>query len=274
MNAVSTVRSLYLDGEQQWPRVTLSFEAFEIHCRRVFGSETALAGAREAADLYLCFACIEADPEALRIFESEGGEVARAAVSSIHRDRDFVQETLQEVWDKLLLGPEARIRQYTGRGPLKGWIRVVATRAALDRCRSRGALAKRQVELTEQLAAQGPSPELFLTQASFAPAFQAAIRRAVAALDSQQRNVLRMHVSGGCNIDEIGRAYRVHRATAARWLDRARASIYDSVRTELCTPHSKLTESELRSLAHVLKSQLEIHLSSMSRAPATLEIAR
>jgi RNA polymerase sigma-70 factor (ECF subfamily) len=75
-----------------------------------------------------------------------------------------------------------------------------------------------------------------------------------------------MHVSGNCNIDEIGRAYNVHRATAARWLDRARVSIYDAVRRELCTQDSKLTESEFKSLAHLLKSHLQLQLSSASVA--------
>ncbi|MES1179173.1 MAG: sigma factor-like helix-turn-helix DNA-binding protein [Myxococcales bacterium] len=265
MNAVSTVRQLYLVGERRWPRVKLSFEAFESHCRRVFGPEEGVAVEREAADLYLCCACIEADAEALRTFEREGLEVARAAIARIRRDGDFVQEVLQEVWDKLLVGPRAKVGQYSGRGPLKGWIRVAATRVALDRCRSSGVRALREVELTEQLAAHVPNPEAFLTKARFGPAFQEAIRRAVGALAAQDRNVLRMHVTGGCSIDEIGRAYRVHRATAARWLDRSRVAIYDAVRRELCAQHSKLTESEFKSLANLLGSQLQLHLSGLSQ---------
>lgn len=267
MNAVSTVHELFLEGERQWPRVMLSFESFEQHCLRAFGAERVFDGPREAADLYLCFACIDGNTEALRIFESEGVEVARVAIAGIDRDRDFVQEVLQDVWEKLLLGPQAKILQYAGRGPLKGWIRVAATRAALDRCRSRGAHAKRQVELSEQLAMQAPNPESFLARERFAPAFQAALRRAVGSLASRDRNVLRMHVTGGCNIDEIGRAYNVNRATAARWIERARSCIYASVRSELRVEHGKLTESEFKSLAHLLESQLELQLSETSIDP-------
>ena len=265
MKSVSAVQKLYLDGKQRWPRVKLCFEAFETHCRRICAPAQELHIAHEASDLYLCFACIESDIEALRTIESEGLQVARAAISRINREADFVQEVLQEVWDKLLVGPNAKIRQYSGRGPLLGWIRVAAARVALDHCRSKGVRRLREVELTEQLAAHSANPETFLTKARLGPAFQEAIQRAVDALAAQDRNVLRMHVSGGCSIDEIGRAYKVHRATAARWIDRSRTRIYDAVRCELCAQDSKLTESEFKSLANLLRSQLELHLSSQSR---------
>lgn len=271
MDAVATVRRLYEQGALRWPRIALDFVVFEKYCSRVFDSQLPVDTTREASDLYLCCACMESNAEALRIIESEGLEVARAAIARVNRERDFVQEVLQEVWDRLLLGPDAKIRQYSGRGPLLGWIRVAATRAALDRVRSRGARAKREVELSEQLAAHAPNPESFLTQAHYGPAFQVAIKRAVAALSPRERNVLRMHVTGGCGIDEIGRAYNKHRATAARWLDAARVRIYDSVRAELCTPRSKLTESEFKSLAHLLKSQLELHLSEVIEAASHAE---
>jgi RNA polymerase sigma-70 factor (ECF subfamily) len=266
MTAATTVRQLFSDGGRRWPKVVLSFDAFEEHCGRVCAGGQAIESVREPADLYLCCACIAGDVEALRSLESEALEVARAAISRINRDRDFVQEALQEVWDKLLLGNHAKILQYSGRGPLKGWIRVAATRVALDRCRSRGIRAAREVELSEQLAAQGANPESFLTKARYGAVFQEAIRRAVSALATQERNVLRMHVSGGCSIDEIGRAYNVHRATAARWLDRSRSRIYESVRQELCAERARLTESEFRSLAHSLGSQLELQLSGYSRS--------
>jgi RNA polymerase sigma-70 factor (ECF subfamily) len=265
MNAVATVRKLYLVGEQRWPLVKLSFEVFEAHCQRVFAPEQGVDIEREASDLYLCFACIESEPEALRTLQSEGLGVARAAISRINRDSDFVQEVLQELWGKLLVGSNAKVRQYSGRGPLLGWIRVAAARLAVDRCRSKGVQALREVELTEQIAEHGSNPETFLTKARLGREFQEAVCRAVAALASQDRNVLRMHVNGGCTIDEIGRAYGVHRATAARWLDRSRVRIYDAVRRELCAQDSKLTESEFKSLANLLRSQLELHLSSHSR---------
>jgi RNA polymerase sigma-70 factor (ECF subfamily) len=264
MGAESSVREMYLEGRRRWPLATLAFDAFERHCRRVFGADASNDVKREGADLYLCCACAAGDSEALRTFEREGLDVARAAIARVDRDADFVQETLQEVWDKLLVGPRAKVAYYAGRGPLQAWIRVTATRAALDRCRARGATAAREAELSDRLAATGPSPELALTKARYGGAFQKALRAAVAALSGQERNVLRMHVVGQCGIDEIGRAYNVHRATAARWLERARARIYDAVRRELSNRNPELSDSEFRSLARAMGSELTLSLTGNS----------
>jgi RNA polymerase sigma-70 factor (ECF subfamily) len=264
MGAEPSVREMYLEGRRRWPLVTLAFDAFELHCRGVFGPEASEGGKREGADLYLCCACVAGEPEALRTFEREGLDVARAAIARVDRDADFVQETLQEVWDKLLLGPTAKVSHYSGRGPLQAWIRVAATRAALDRCRARNVLAARQTALSDRLAAPGPSPDLALTRARYGRAFQKALRAAVAALSGQERNVLRMHVVGQCSIDEIGRAYNVHRATAARWLERARSGIFEAVRRELSSQHAELSDSEFRSLARMMGSELELSLTLSS----------
>jgi RNA polymerase sigma-70 factor (ECF subfamily) len=264
MSGEDAVREMFLEGKRKWPLVELGFDVFLGHCGRVLPPWDSNALPREAASLYLCCACAEAQPEALRSFEHEGMSVAKAAIARIDRSSDFVQDTLQEVWDKLLLGSEAKVRSYSGRGPLKAWLRVAATRVALDRYRARGRLAARQVELTDKLAAPGGSPEARLLKARFGTAFHQALRAAVAALSAQERNVLRMHVVGQCSIDEIGRAYNVHRATAARWLDRSRARIYEQVRHELCVCQEKLTASEFKSLATLMGSELELSFSRRS----------
>jgi RNA polymerase sigma-70 factor (ECF subfamily) len=264
MKGEDAALQMFREGQRKWPRVALDFEVFAEHCAQLFASWGDDTRPSDVADVYLCCACAEAVPEALRAFESEGTAVARAAIARIDRDADFVQETLQELWDKLLLGGEAKVRQYSGRGPLKAWVRVTATRIALDRKRARGRVAARQIELSDRLAGTEPSPEAFLTKARFGGAFQQALRDAVAALSTQERNVLRMHVAGHCSIDEIGRAYNVHRATAARWLDRSRTRIYETVRQELCDRQSNLTASEFKSLATLMGSELELSLTGNS----------
>ncbi|HKO47745.1 MAG TPA: hypothetical protein VJV79_08475 [Polyangiaceae bacterium] len=252
---------MFIEGQRKWPLVELGFDVFFGHCRRVLELSDVDAPLREAADLYLCCACAEAQPEALRLFESEGSGVAKAAIARIDRSADFVQDTLQEVWDRLLLGAEPKVKLYSGRGPLKAWLRVAATRVALDRQRAKNRFAGHHVELTDRLAAPGGSPEAQLLRARFGHAFHQALRDAISGLSAQERNVLRMHVNGHCCIDEIGRAYNVHRATAARWLDRTRARIYDEVRQELCVKRANLTASEFKSLAALMGSELELSLT-------------
>jgi RNA polymerase sigma-70 factor (ECF subfamily) len=261
MNGEDAVRQMFLEGQRKWPLVQLGFDVFAGHCGRVLETSDNYALPSEAADLYLCCACAQAQPEALRLFEREGMSVAKAAIARIDRSTDFVQDTLQEVWDKLLLGAEAKVRLYSGRGPLKAWVRVAATRVALDRYRIRNRLAARQVELTDRLASPEGNPETSLLKKRFGDTFQKALRGAVSSLSTQERNVLRMHAVGHCSIDEIGRAYNVHRATAARWLDRTRARIYEEVREALCVRDEKLTASEFKSLATMMGNELELSLT-------------
>src|SRR6187399_1934048 len=169
MSSEDAVRQMFLEGQRKWPLVKLGFDVFFGHCRRVLPSEA--DAPPEAADLYLCCACAEAQPEALRLFESEGSGVAKAAIARIDRSADFVDDTLQEVWDRLLLGAEPKVRLYSGRGPLKAWVRVAATRVALDRQRARNRSAGHHIELTDRLAAPCSNPEARLLKARFGEAF-------------------------------------------------------------------------------------------------------
>ena len=138
---------------------------------------------------------------------------------------------------------------------------MAVTRAALDRCRELGVATARHAELSEELAVAPHGVDLALLRARYAGTFQAALRDAVRALPARERNALRMHVGGGCSIDQIGVAYGVHRATAARWLERARESIAQGVRHALSLRNVELTQSEFQSLGHALASELELRLS-------------
>ena len=55
----------------------------------------------------------------------------------------------------------------------------------------------------------------------------------MATLDQRQRNVLQMNLVQGLSIDEVGRVYAVHRATAARWVSAAREQLVSQTRTRL-----------------------------------------
>jgi RNA polymerase sigma-70 factor (ECF subfamily) len=195
-------------------------------------------------------------------FERESRAVARSAIARVNRDPEFVQETLRRLWDKLLFGQDAKVSEYSGRGPLNAWVRVAAARTALDCCRAQQLSWSRQADLSEAIADEGCGPESNLAKMRYAGAFQQALEHALAALSSRDRNLLRMHVVDRCSIDQLGRAYGVHRATAARWLERAKTGIFAAVRQELGLQHTALTDSEFRSLAQLMGSELELTLSA------------
>jgi len=257
MTEHDTIRQMFLAGQSQWPVLKLGFDDFSDHCLRLGANQ----GELEPADLFLCCACVHAEPEALRLFQIHGAKVAIDAIKRVDSDDDFVRDTLQELWSKLLLGGEAKVRSYSGRGPLQAWVRVAATRIALDRVRVKKRHAQRQTELPERLAAPDVNVDAAVLKARFGAAFEEALRVALANLSAEDRNVLRLHVVDRCSIDEIGRAYGVHRATAARRIERTRTRIFEEVRARLCV-EQRLTESELQSLATLMAQELSLGFGS------------
>jgi RNA polymerase sigma-70 factor (ECF subfamily) len=214
------------------------------------------------ADLALARACAAGDAAALARFEREHLAQVGAFVAHIDRDRDFVDELCQHLRDKLFVpsaGTPGKIAAYAGRGPLGGWLRVVAVRAALDLKRAQGA----QPSGAEvPLDAAGPDPELDLIKAHYrrelADAFAATLR----ALPPEERTVLRLHALEGCTIDELAALYGVHRATAARWIEGARERLLEETR-RLLGERLGLPASEVDSVLGLLRSRVELSLQPL-----------
>ena len=269
MDQEDDLQDLYLAGQRRWPDVHVDEGRFGRHCRAVLGERCGSEVLPHAGDLYLACACAAQDRRALELFEHEATGIARAAIARIHQEPEFVAETLQALWQKLLFAPRPSIEQYSGRGPLQAWVRVAATRLALDSARALKLAAAREAELGEGLFDPwAGSPESRLTRTRYEGAFRGAVESALGTLSAQERNLLRMHVLGHCSIDQIGRAYGVHRATAARWLERARSHVFESVRQQLAEQSIQLTENELQSIARIVGGGLELGSSSESASPA------
>lgn len=262
MSATGIVREMFEQGQRKWPSVQLSLTQFENHCESICDRAQLATLQAHAAELYLCCACTEQDPAALQLIEALAEPNLRRAIANVRPDDDFVSEALQELWKKLLTGPVPRIREYKARGPLQAWLRVAATRTAIDLQRAKYASESRHTDLCDLVVDQGLGPESSITRLRFFEPFRKALRQAVSELSLKERNVLRMHLQGHCSIDQIGRAYNVHRATAARWLEQVRASIVDSVRAQLRQSSPHLTDSEFISIARILGSELDLGLSS------------
>lgn len=110
---------------------------------------------------------------------------------------------------------------YEGRAPLSAWIRVAGMRHALRARRDAGAHTEASEEDTLASAAASDSPEATLLRSRFNQEFARCFRAALRALEPRERTLLRQHYIDGLTIDELGRLYGAHRATAARWVARA-----------------------------------------------------
>lgn len=262
MSAEDLLREMHAEGARKWPLIRVAWGDYALYCQRICCGEQPSPEVRvHAADIYLCCACAHQNPVALSIFEREAEDVVRTAIARVHHSADFVSETQQEFWNKLLVGPGAKVNDYRGKGPLGAWLRVAAARLALDRRRAQCATAGRETDLGDCLAGQAFGPESTLTRDRFQEPFRNALHHAIRGLTPKDRNLLRMHVVGRCSIDQIGRAYSVHRATAARWLEQAKVHILEAVRAELRLGVPHLTDTEFLSVARAVAGELEVDLS-------------
>lgn len=231
---------------------------------------TAMSAAPDdhGADRALAAACLAGEPAALRRFDAEVLGPAVDSVRGIDPAPAFVDEIRQRVRAHLLVGEgRPRLADYAGRGPLAGWVAVAAVRTALMVRRS----TARRREVGDDdwagalaLVATG-NPELELQKREHAAAFTTALREAAAALEPRLRAVLAMHFTEDLSIDQIGAVYAVHRATAARWVQRARDELIAKTRAILAA-RLGLTSSEIARVGALVQSQVDVSLSQLFAA--------
>jgi RNA polymerase sigma-70 factor, ECF subfamily len=247
-------------GRRAWPGVDLSWDRFVTHLR---GLALAPMGEIEhGEDLFLAVACLNRDARATRQLEEGVMAGARAAIRRVRANPDFVEEVLQELRTKLLVGENAGLRGYAGRGPLSAWVRVAASRCALDALRSRGEAPVTR-DVSEAIVDYDLGPEQRLLIESHRHAFHEALAAALSELSPQDRNLLRRHLVDGMTLEEIAAPYGVHLATIARRLSAIREEIARSVRTRLLGRFGAISTAQLESVLGAIRSQVYVSLSPL-----------
>jgi len=249
-------------GRAAWPEVVLELDRFADFVAKLSPG----AAARFPADLYLAAACGTGDGVALAAFEREILAPTRGAIRSIDANDDFVDEAFQRLRASLFVGgTRSGIEGYAGRGPLRAWVGVSAVRTALmmRRLRARTKEVPADDDWTEALATISTNnPELELLKQQYAAAFSQALRQAIQALEPRLRAVLRMSFVDAASIDEIASVYSVHRATAARWIQRACDAVFAHTRQDLAQ-RLALSGTELDRMTALVQSQLDVSISQL-----------
>jgi RNA polymerase sigma-70 factor, ECF subfamily len=175
----------------------------------------------------------------------------------------FLDEVRQQLRVHLFVHAQPKIAEYSGRGALAAWVRVVALRTAqmMKRAVRRELSPADGNDPADDKLASG-DPELDLIKGRYQREFNDAAAAAVSGLSARDRTVLRLHVFERLNIDKIGTLYGVHRATVADWIAAARRSVLDETRRRLAT-QLRLEGSEIDSLMGLLRSRLDVHLSQL-----------
>ncbi len=257
----AALRRLFDEGRRAWPGVELGIQAFVGYlAERAAGP---VPSEVRGPDLYLACACVTRGRGAIESFDRAYLAQMGAYLARLGPTPAFVDEVRQEVRDKLFMSSDAtppRIAEYHGKGALVNWVRVVALRVAMNMRRQPWPAAD-----DGELDRPAPdNPEMDYEEERYREAFDEVIRGAVAALDGDQRRILRRHFADGLTLDALAVELGVHRATVARRLAAARTALRLEARQRLQIALG-VGESELLSLARMMRSRLDLSLRSLFR---------
>lgn len=215
-----------------------------------------------AEDLALACACAAGDARALAAFDAaflrdidhawmRGGEPGAR--------EDFRQRVRERL---LVAAPDGttRISAYGGRGPLRGWVRVAATRVMIDLVRKARPIdaPAGDASLFDRVA-DGSDPELDYMRQAYGAALPEAMRDGLASLTPRQRNLLRQRYLAQLPGERLAAMYGVHRATVFRWLEDARAALFTAMRAAL-GQRLQVADHELDSVIGLLASRVHVSM--------------
>ncbi len=214
-------------------------------------------------DLVLAYACSRGNREALRVFDGEFSRDFDLVAAKLRVHDAQRSDARQQLWQRLFVsdGGPPKILEYHGRGRLRHWFRVLASRFLLNEIR-RGKRERLVFDSDhgELCIASERDPELSLLEQTYCQQFRAALQGALKALRPDQRNALRCHYIHSMSIDQMAEVFGVHRATAARRIVQAREELLRLTREHLRRALGADTE-ELNSVIRRAQAQ-----SSMSVA--------
>jgi RNA polymerase sigma-70 factor (ECF subfamily) len=259
-------------GRRQWPKVDLPAEVFIRHLTGLLpkpSAERPLAPhlmQLDLAGLYLACACVNDVSAASEMFEQHYMAKLPGLLRYLKLSDAMLDEVCQWVRTQLLVRtPESppRLKEYTGRGALLSWMRVIAVRMAL-----RQGASVREIPDENGLAALATMPaaradaELTLMKSRYRHEFRQAVREAFAALSDDQRYLLRLHFIEGLPTTRMGPLFGKDQSTISRWLKDARQKVYEETKHRL-QERLRLSSQEFESLMSAIQSNFDVSLSQI-----------
>ena len=250
-----------------WPAIVVDDRVYVEYLAARAASLAELRQLR-TADLYLACACLGGDKLAIETFETAlFGEIDRAVRQT--RAGTTLGDELKQRLRQLLFVGDTRppmLAVFAGRGDLRGWLRVIATRDLIDTMRRNRREVRVDDEQLLELLSPGEDPELGYIGDVYREQMVTAVRTALEALSPRDRRLLRMSALDGLSIDQLGVLYQVHRATVARWLQAARDSVLARTRQELAQMLGA-TSADVDSIVRLLAGRIDISLERLLATP-------
>ncbi len=261
--ARSAVEEWFLAARATWPAIHIVGNVFALWvAARITDGENPLSDLLRlrGGDSWIACACAQRDAAAIATLERAFADPVEQALIRVEADPVQRDELRQVVRRHVLIGDgEGAITRYGGTGPLGAWLRVTASRAALNAQRTR----KQHAPLADEDLAALPrhlhDPELEFLEHTYRDAFREAFAAAITSLQPRERTLLRQAILHQVTVRELARMYGVHHATAARWVAQARDSVAAAVHRELGT-RLRLAPSELASVLALIRSRIELSI--------------
>lgn len=229
-------------------------------------------GGLHADDLCLVIACERGDQTAWNELVEGYGATVRSAARSASSSEAMADDLAQSIWAELHGlktrpdgKPSGKLAYYSGAGSLGGWLRAVVGQLAIDQHRREARLIQPEEDADLDRLAQAvegdpqilgafhssPSPEETLASDLAAADVEKALARALAALEDEDRLLMKLYYFDGLRLREAGAVLGVHEATASRRLTRIHSVVREQVETILIKEHGWTKTEATRSLAEV-----------------------
>ena len=261
-----SLAALWARGRAAHPQIAVEDVVFAGHLGRC-DAPVAVAGADvHAEDLYLCCAGLLGDEVALRTLRANARPVVADHLRRIDASPAFVDEVEQRLWDSALVGSglaPARLESYAGKGPLAGWLGVVAQRVALTMRRKEASKARAVEVAGGEARLVAGDPELAFIK-GYLRGFERAISEGLQALDERERMVYRLHVVDGLSLERIGETYGVSQSTVSGWMAGARSQIVAEAQ-RLLRDELHASAEDYETMSRLLVSQLDLSVSRLLR---------
>lgn len=249
-----------------WPGLKVSEEAFVQHLASLLPDDEDAASTLEqmhVADVYLSLACALGDPGAIEALERDVLPHATVALGqgTMAQLKDDVVQTLRM---KLLVSADGglpRIAGYSGRGPLKGWIRVIAARTLIDVQRAQGSHSSLEEHAFLPLHAGGHDPEVATLRRQYREEFRLAFAEVLQGLSSREGAILRLYFLQGLTAEALGGMYKVSIRTVRRWIADTRERVFEATYAKL-VERLRLSSSQVGSLLTILETDLDMDIAA------------
>ena len=194
-----------------------------------------LSACKHRDDVFLALASIhaprDARRQAVKILDADHLGCIEPIQRRIGLSEVDAAEFRQRVHVMLFVGdPKPALITYRGLGSLRGWLRVLIARFAIDL--KRAAQPGKNVHSDSDLAAVLPviaDEEFALSRAQLRTDLESNLQAALAELTPRERRMLRFRYVQGRSVSEIANVYGMHRVSVSRLLGATRRRLLDAL---------------------------------------------